>query len=394
MQTFTLTSISEIVSGLVLADRLSADAVDPDTLESPYDELVRAKRAGKEDHEIYEMVGFGPVNSARASIEAIPPSEKELGKFIKILEDVSLRVQAGTKFQSIAKKLLRGEPVDYSSIASIMSHLDEGVREFTTMDKVKEKGDVWIKSYLPWMDKFIGGLPYYGLTLVGAPPGTGKTSFMAQQFIALIKQKKKVLFFSLEMTLDLIKMRMLQLDPTLTKEDFSYVIASDEVFSYTEVYATCARLVTQHPDIYCVGIDFADLMIPEDREESVEVAGKIYRMMAKLSKKIMRPIYLLTQLSGGYVGGVPRVNHIRFSRLAEAMAAVILLLYNPDQLWVDMGEDSKKPSKLPYIPGTAYVIVGKCRYGYKMGQMGAVALDWGKIKGWQGKGEWIPIAGE
>lgn len=134
-------------------------------------------------------------------------------------------------------------------------------------------------------------------------------------------------------------------------------------------------------------MDFADLML--EREEDEQSVGYIYRKCATLAKKTNTQVILISQLSRAYVGGLPRVHHIRWSGLAEAMAALILLLYNPNQIFANQGKDNR----LPDIPGMGYIIQGKSRFGYKMeGGVGAVQVEWDGKQAWghQSMG-WYPL---
>jgi replicative DNA helicase len=146
-----------------------------------------------------------------------------------------------------------------------------------------------------------------------------------------------------------------------------------------------ARMVADNPDIYAIGIDFADLMVPEDIGEEVGEASKIYRKLATLAKKLRKPIFLLCQLNSSHVGGIPHVNSIRYSRLAEAMAAMIVMGYNPDGIFIDAGKKDKK-NPLPYYEGKAYLILGKSRFGFLDG-VGAVRIPWLGRGGWGDEAE-------
>lgn len=232
-------------------------------------------------------------------------------------------------------------------------------------------------------DKWLGGLIDGGLQIIAAPPATGKTSIMLRLAARQAKMGKQVAIFSLEMPASLIVYRIKQIAPDITLDQLDNIIITDGLYDYLEVYATIGQLAMQFPDLYAIYIDFADMMIPPQEEESAGLAGKIYRTMAFAAKRTGLPVVLLSQLSGGYIGGIPKVHHIRYTRLAEAMAVTIWLLYNPNQLFADMGAKNSNNEIRPE-PGKAWIIFGKSRYGYPMSQLGALKLDWlDNGVGWQ-----------
>ena len=69
---------------------------------------------------------------------------------------------------------------------------------------------------------------------------------------------------------------------------------------------------------------------------------------------------------------------MRGSRLIEALGAMVILLYNPDQIDVEQGD-----AELGYAgDGIGWIIEGKSRYGFKYGGPIAVPVPWEGGKGW------------
>jgi hypothetical protein len=60
------------------------------------------------------------------------------------------------------------------------------------------------------------------------------------------------------------------------------------------------------------------------------------------------------------------------------MGALILLLYNPGQTWTKLGTDER----LPIHQGRGYIIVGKSRFGYREGRVGAIEVGWDGLHSW------------
>lgn len=400
-------SASEIVCGLVLQGRLAPQSVKASNFEAPYDIIVRLLQQDKDESDILGKVGLQPIATCEAAADRVGTKE-DLGKYLTLLEQTALYVEVGAQLEKYAKQLMKGQEVDVSKALSVVTKLDTGQREFTTMDQVEPEKNLWKSSYYPAWDFYFQGIPPSGLILVGAPPGTGKTTLVLKLIDGMtqdqtvtvegkngrkrkVQQKgQEVGMFSLELPNPVLLTRWIQTNESLTLEQRAKVHTTDETYTLDEMVVAISRMEAEHPNIYCYFIDFADLMIPEEREESVEMAGLIYRRLAALAKRIRKPIILLCQLNSNYIGGIPKVNHIRWSRLAEAVATMIVLICNQDQLFVDMGQKSKAP-QLPYVEGKAYLILGKSRFGHKMGSIGAIQLDWMGAQGWGDEGEWYKL---
>lgn len=388
-----LTDISEIVAGLTIIDRLPPDAVDTSRLAVPYNKIVEYRQQGMDFSQIMDRVGMRSVNAALMAGEAVN-GNRDVFEYLTMQENIYARWEAGTRLSQLGKRLTDGEEVDHIDLLSAINRLDDGIQSFVRMGDVEAADTVWRPSFYPPLDQYIGGYPIPGLTLLAAPPGTGKTTLITQLLLGATQAGKEIGFFSLEMTLGLIKKRMLEVDPMLTKEQANRMIASDEVWGIDECYAGISKLMAKSPDLWFIAVDFADLLIPARLEASAPVVGRIYRLLAQAAKKLGIPIILCCQLNDKYIGGVPRVNHIRWSRLAEAVASMIILIYNPDQLWVDMGQN-KKRQPLEYIRGRGYLIMGKSRYGYgKQNGVGAIQVEWEPARGWSKEAMgWFELAG-
>ena len=92
------------------------------------------------------------------------------------------------------------------------------------------------------------------------------------------------------------------------------------------------------------------------------------------------------------------VTHLRYSGMAEAVASLVLLIYNPDSIWANMGGGK---FSIPHTPGTSTLIVGKTRYGFKSGTRGADVssvgyfnVKWDGGLGWgDWSGDYTPMSG-
>jgi replicative DNA helicase len=278
----------------------------------------------------------------------------------------------------------RGETIDVSKGLAALARLEKEQRVFVPMSEVEPEKVIWHPTYYNPIDEYVGGIPDSGLIVVGGPPGTGKTTFLSKLLINMAKNGKKTAFFSLEMTMNQVMFRALQIDSKFkTKKVQKNLLIADDVFTVDEIYSHASRLKAAHPDLYMIGVDFADMIAPTGRgRDGVDAVDNIYKTLARLAKKIRVPVMVLSQLNYNYVGGRPRVNHLRGSRLIEALGALVLLLWNPDTIDVE-----QKDEVLQVHPGIAYIIVGKSRFGFHnpTESVGAIQVEFKKEKGWADK---------
>ena len=384
---------SEAVMGMVITGDLSPDVVNPQTLAKPFDQmLVYIQKSGIDKSVLMSKFGADAILGPMRMAEAIELKEFD---WIKVLETTYVRAEAGARLDKLAYKLKNGDEIDESRILEIASMLDAGHIDFVQLSDVIPDTDPWLPTYWNPIDTNIGGFPKNGLVVVGAPPGTAKTSILIKMMAQAAKEGKKVGFFSLEMTLSQIANRFLQVSKLKTKEK-ELIYASEEVVNVRELIARASRLAATHPDLYYIGIDFADLLV--EGEQSEQVMGEIYKSLAVLSKRIGKPVVLLSQLSRRYEGGVPMVTHLRYSGMAEAVASLIFLIYNPDSIWANMGGGKVS---IPHTPGNSTLIMGKSRYGFKPGTHGAAVssvgyfpVKWDGLLGWGDTcGDYTPLSG-
>jgi replicative DNA helicase len=250
------------------------------------------------------------------------------------------------------------------------------------MSEIAPEENSWILTGWEPIDKFIGGIIKAGLITIGASPGVGKTTLVLKLATSMVKKykKKKVAIFTLEMTTGQITQRALEV-AKITKEEKERILLGDSSFSISDIYATAARYAANE-DLSMIAVDFADLLIEGEASESV--MGNIYKTLSLLAKKTGVPVVLISQLNRNtYTGGTPKVNHLRYSGMSEAMSALILLIYNPHNILVDTNGGK---SELETIEGRGYLIEGKSRFGYKKGGPGAVMIEWDGAGGWGDEG--------
>jgi hypothetical protein len=382
---------SEIVIGLILDNRLSLNAVRPDLFFPPYSDIIKLMKDGTATtEELIQKVGLSPVS---ASIDAAR-NVNGLGdtNWVSILEDSVLTYQAGQKLERMSRKLQQGEAVDWSQISSIAHKAQEGIGgDFVPLSDIEARKIPFIKTGFTAIDKHLGGIPAVGQIIVAAAPSAGKTTFMANLASCFAKTHldKTVCIFTLEMVATEFKMRfreMNKLDETVEKR----ILVNDTPMTPEEIINKSATI----DNLGMIAIDFADLMIRGDTTESS--MAHIYRVFMLGAKTLNCPVILLSQLNRKYGGGIPRPTHIRYTGLAEALAWMILMLYNPSQDYFSSEEDRKGEDALPIRDNRAYIVAWKIRGGFREHEEespGAIDLPFRGKYGWSTKnpGKWFSL---
>jgi replicative DNA helicase len=382
---------SEIVAGLILLDKLQPTVVNPSDLYMEYKEIIPLKRDGISNEEIITRVGLTPVTTALRAAKTIN-GEIEPLVWVSILEKLAVKARVASKVMPKIEKLQRGEHVDVNEVLADLSVLEHNAGELIPLSEVKPTKAVWIKTGYRPLDFHVGGVPDASLTILAASPGIGKTTLAIKIAIEMVKKytSKKVAIFTLEMTNGQICKRAIEVDDTLSDEDKrKNILIADATMNVKQVFAIASQAAAKY-SLSLIVVDYADLLVSGDQSEAT--MGVIYRTLQQLAKQIGVPVLLVSQLNRGtYGGGIPKVNHIRYSGMAEACAASILLAYNPFNILADFG----RQDSLPIIEGMAYLIVGKSKYGYKRGSPGAIQIEWDGAFGWGNeskKENWFVLA--
>jgi hypothetical protein len=387
--------LTEIIAGWALDGGVDPHSIDPNILHEPYDTVIIKLRQGAKEHELFDVVSTVRLTDARLAAKNAGNGSVHKDEIIKACSISAARNRAGVVLDPIVKRWVSGsgKEGDIDKAVHAIGNLEAGKSFITPLGEADVMESVWRPTFYKPVDTYFQGVPEASLTVIGGPPGTGKTSFLGRLLINAAKQGKKVGFFSLEMTVDQIAKRFMELDKTglRSKKIRNNILVADGALSRNEIYAEAGRLAAKHDDLYLIGIDFADMIIPDRWSKGgVEQIDEIYRTMAALAKQINVPVIVLSQLNASYIGGRPKVNHLRGSRLIEALAAMVILLYNPEQ--IDIQQEDPLLDNIP--PGYGCFILGKSRYGFKEGATGAVPVEWLGAKGWGEKhGGYIKLFG-
>ena len=237
---------SEVVAGLVFSGRVSVSNVDPSLFAPPYDKLIKRLRDGETVAEL-TAENFGSVNAGMQAADAMATNMME-ADILKALAKSKVSNEGATLFTQAARRFERGEEVDQAVILDLFSRLDTGEDIFTPLSEVKEEEGIYTPSHFKAIDYHIGGFPKSCLTIIAAPPGTGKTSLLGKISLLMAEKekKKKVLLFTLEMTMGQILKRFLQIGlmgrKVKEKQDIlSRIVATDKPLTIAEIEFFASR---------------------------------------------------------------------------------------------------------------------------------------------------------
>ncbi len=269
------------------------------------------------------------------------------------------------------------------------------LQTFDRLDALNKETDDSLKPIptgIGDLDRMITGLNRSDLILLAARPGMGKTSFALNiaRNVAC-KSKKKVAFFSLEMSKEQLASRLLSTEALisgttlrtgkLNKEEWSRLIPASDVLSKAELYLDDSSNITitemrsrlrRLRGVDLVVIDYLQLMASGKRVESrVQEISEITRNLKILAKEMNVPIITLSQLSRASEKREdhrPQLADLRDSGSIEQDADIVLFLYRE-------GYYAEKNADQP--PANADMNSGECIVAKnRHGEARAVKLHW------------------
>ena len=246
------------------------------------------------------------------------------------------------------------------------------------------------------LDKILTGLNRSDLILIGARPAMGKTSFalnLARNVAAL--GKRKVLFFSLEMTKEQLAMRVLGTEArvssmkmrngNISQDEWIRLGMATSALNDCELYFDDTSSITvpemkaktrRLGGVECVIIDYLGLIKGSTRTENrVQEVSEITRGLKMMAKDLNIPVVCCAQLSRGTEGRgkshKPQLADLRESGSIEQDADIVMMLYRPDYYKGEKDEEEPVPEEQTKV-NTVEVIVAKNRHG----ETGSVEFAW------------------
>ncbi len=289
---------------------------------------------------------------------------------------------AEQKIYDIRRGKVSNAPSKLSDV--IVNEVYDRLQKITGEDKEKYKG---YTTGFKDLDNILTGLNRSDLIIVGARPAMGKTSFGLNiaRNVSVIG-KKKVLFFSLEMTKEQLAMRVLGTEArvssmkmrsgNITQDEWKHLGTATSVLSSAELYFDDTSAITvpemkakirRLGGVDCVIIDYLGLIRSSSRAENrVNEVTEITKSLKSMAKDLNIPVMCLAQLSRGTeVRGKshrPQLSDLRESGSIEQDADIVLMLYREDYYKGEKDDEPGAPEGGGDV-NTVSVIVAKNRHG-------------------------------
>lgn len=369
------TALSEIVFGKIVSKSLSVNAVKPESFIEPYPRGIKYLRTSKNptSDQLVKAVGLAAYQSAVHGAEQMNGLKVN---WADLLHQAALNYQLGVQLERSALKLKAGETVDMGQIKKQLRQYDEGLPRLTQLSAVKpNKSDYVLTGYEP-LDKYVGGLPISSLTLVIGPPGTGKTYYFLQIARHYARRKKKVILFSLEMTMQQVARRCMK-SMGFTKAEADYVWICDDILSPTDI----TSVVAQAGDADLIGVDFAELMMVGDRTE--QTMSEAYWVLATGAKNMAVPILCLGQQNRASLADMlPGLGASRNTGMGDILTALEIGLFNQSKVLRQVEQRGLVQPPFVLQPGNGAHVVIKARYGTATKEIGAIEVPFNNERGW------------
>ncbi len=233
------------------------------------------------------------------------------------------------------------------------------VESFERLDELQKSGGELrgVPTGFKDLDGKLAGMQKSNLLILAARPGMGKTALalnMAQNMA--VSHKKKVGFFSLEMSKEELVDRLLvsQADIDawklktghLNQQDFLKlsdamgVLAEAPLYiddspglSIYEMRTKARRLAAEH-DIDIIIVDYLQLAHGRTRDNRVTEVGEISQGLKNIARELRVPVLSLSQLSRAIENRgekKPQLSDLRESGAIEQDADVVMFLYRKDE---------------------------------------------------------------
>ena len=252
------------------------------------------------------------------------------------------------------------------------------------------------------LDKYTnGGFANEEYVIIGARPSIGKTAFALSMMYNMMRNNKKIAFFSLEMPAKSIAMRLFAIDSKveLAKiikaqfigDEFERIMDScgrlydysDNMYivdvpniSLTELRAK-ARILKKEKNIDCIVIDYIGLIsVPSTyaSQKKFEQVSMISLALKQLARELKVPVIVLCQVGRESEEQAPILSNLRDSGSIEQDADVVCFLHRKKNLTEEEKQRNLKDSQGRANIQVTQFIVAKNRNGetgtFKIGYNG------------------------
>ncbi len=311
------------------------------------------------------------INVSKTIIDDVASSSESADSLLEVAEQKIYDIRQG--------RVTRG-PAKIGDI--IVNEVYDKLQKLSGADKDKYKG--YTTGFID-LDKAITGLNKSDLLIIGARPAMGKTSLalnLARN--TAMMGKKKVLFFSLEMTKEQLAQRVLSTEAriestkmrtgNITGDEWAKLATATALLSNCELYfddtsnMTVSEMksrIRRLRDVDAVFVDYLQLMKSGSRVESrVQEVSEITRNLKLMAKDLNIPVVVLAQLARSTEGRgkshKPQLSDLRESGSIEQDADIVIMLYREE--YYASEKDAPPDEERPAI-NEAEFIIAKNRHG-------------------------------
>jgi replicative DNA helicase len=254
-----------------------------------------------------------------------------------------------SKLFSIATSNLSGDFKDSNKI--INETIDYIKKQVSKQNKIVTGLDTGFVE----LNRMTSGFNEGDLIIIAARPSMGKTAFVLNLALNVLKQDKGVAIFSLEMPAEQLMLRMLSAASKIPLQDLRRGNLNDEEWSRLSevsdyisdkplfvddegsvnihtIRAKLRKLKAQNPNISLAVIDYLQLINSDIRERHLAIA-EISRSLKLLARELQIPIIALSQLNRALESRPnkrPMLSDLRESGAIEQDADIIMFIYRDD----------------------------------------------------------------
>ena len=318
------------------------------------------------------------ITTARDIVETAADGNSEPGELLDFAEERIMGIRRGKTVTGLTH--IKGILIEaYDTIEKMSSEDAESMR---------------VPTGISDLDNIISGLNKSDLIILAARPGMGKTSFalnIARH--AAVNARKKIAFFSLEMSKVKLVTRLLSSEALVASEklrsgklednDWRKIAEASDVLSKSDMYFDDSASITvpemkarlrRLDGVDLVLVDYLQLMSTGKRVENrVQEISQITRNLKILAKEFDVPVVALSQLkrsSESNTGHRPMLSDLRDSGSIEQDADIVLFLYR-DDYYAAQDQNGEERNE-PVDKNQGECIVAKNRHG----KTDTVKLHW------------------
>lgn len=328
-------------------------------------------------------------------VEGVPTAAhvEEYGQIVKDLATRRNLISAAGKINKIAFEEDRGVSgildeaeqelfaISQESLRDKFKHIKELLKDaYERAETIDNRPDklTGVPSGFKAIDNVIGGFQPSDLIILAARPSVGKTA-MALDIArhAAVVEKKKVVFFSLEMSESQLIDRILGMQARVPFWELKMGKLKDEAFerladalgqlAEADIYIddkpgqsvlevrTKARRLQMEQGVDLVIVDYLQLMHSRNLENRVQEVSEISMGMKNMARELKVPVIVLSQLSRAVEqrsDRIPQLSDLRESGSIEQDADIVMFIHREDQY----NPDSEKK-------GIADLVISKHRNG-------------------------------